>query len=359
MSIAEATPVRSGLREWPHRLMKPFLRRRVTRRWDVNVRGMGYLPGSGPAIIVSNHIGWLDGPVTVATADRTVHALVKAESFDGKAGRFLRWAAQIKLHRGRTDAAAVRTALRVLRAGQVLLLYPEGRRGAGTVEEVFDGAGYLALTTGAPVVPVAVVGTREPGAAVDVKPPKGSRIDIVYGDQIHISPLDWPRDSWQVAKASDQIARALRQHVEDTLDRLKRELPGPPPVPDLVEEEPVEEEPVEEEIVEEEVVDEEPAADEGAEETTDEADEPEEPAEDADADTEETADSDEEPEPEEPEQADDEPDTEDEPEEPAEDADASDDAEPESEETDEPDPDTDADDENTDDTDDQGSDKSA
>ena len=134
MTIAQPGPVRSGLVEWPHRVLKPVLRRRLGRRWDVHVTGLDHVPPAGPVILASNHVGWLDGPVTVITSDRAVHALVKHESFEGGAGRLLRLGAQIKLHRGRTDAAAVRTALRVLRAGQVLLVYPEGKRGDGDEE---------------------------------------------------------------------------------------------------------------------------------------------------------------------------------------------------------------------------------
>jgi len=232
MTIVQPGPVRSGLPETAHRLLRPLLRRRVAARWDVHVSGLSHVPEAGPVILASNHVGWLDGPVTVLTSDRVVHALVKHESFEGGAGRLLRLGAQIKLHRGRTDAGALRTALRVLRAGQVLLVYPEGKRGDGLVEEVFGGAGYLALATGSPVVPVAVVGTREPGAGIETRPSPGQRLDVVYGRPLTFAAAPWPRDAQAVTAASDQIADALREHVRWATETLKRDLPGPPPQQD-------------------------------------------------------------------------------------------------------------------------------
>ncbi len=232
MTLAQPGPVRSGLPELTQRLLKPFVRRRISRRWDVHVRGIGQVPEVGPVILVSNHVGWLDGPVTVVTSDRPVHALVKHESFEGGAGRLLRLGAQIKLHRGRTDAYALRTALRVLRAGQVLLVYPEGKRGDGLVREVFDGAAYLALATGSPVVPVAVLGTREPGAGIESRPSAGQRVDVVYGSPLAVEAVPWPRDARTVATEMDRIADAMRAHVQWATETLQRDLPGPPPQQD-------------------------------------------------------------------------------------------------------------------------------
>ena len=85
--------------------------------------------------------------------------------FRGPLGRFLRLAGQIKLDRFRTDPQAVKTAVRALRDGLVVGIFPEGTRGTGELERFHRGAGYLALVTGAPVVPVIIFGTRDPGGA--------------------------------------------------------------------------------------------------------------------------------------------------------------------------------------------------
>ncbi|MCW2831251.1 MAG: 1-acyl-sn-glycerol-3-phosphate acyltransferase, partial [Aeromicrobium sp.] len=95
-----------------------FMRRRVTgyfhRRWDIHERGREHVPESGPVILASNHIGWLDGPLLFVTSPRPVHAMVKEEEFVGHTGRLLRFVGQIKVSRKRTDAGALRRAVAAL-----------------------------------------------------------------------------------------------------------------------------------------------------------------------------------------------------------------------------------------------------
>lgn len=226
---ASSTSEARGLPERALRRLRPVLVRRLSARWDVHVTGADQLPATGPVILISNHIGWLDGPLTVATATRPVHALVKQEAFEGRSGLLMRLGAQIPLHRGRTHTQAVRTALRVLRAGQVLLVYPEGTRGDGEVRSTYPGAAYFAMVTGAPIVPVAVLGTREPGADIESRPADGQRVDVVYGGTLHVEPRPWPRDLEALAAEQDRVAAALREHVAAAKELLGRELPGPPP----------------------------------------------------------------------------------------------------------------------------------
>lgn len=199
------------------------------RRWEIHERGQGSVPTSGPVIMASNHIGWLDGPLLVATSPRPPHAMVKEEEFVGRAGRLLRLVAQIKVARGRTDTGAVREALRALGAGQCVLIYPEGRRGDGEFAQFKGGVTYLALVTGAPIVPVAIFGTRQPGEGPQARPAPGSRLDIVYGVPIQFPMQAWPRDRGMLEDAGEQIHAHLRAHVSQAKDALKRELPGPLP----------------------------------------------------------------------------------------------------------------------------------
>lgn len=210
-----------------------FVRGRVSgylhRRWEIHERGRARVPASGPVILASNHIGWLDGPLLVATAPRPPHAMVKDEEFVGKTGRFLRFVGQIKVSRKRTDVGAVRQAIRALEAEQCVLIYPEGRRGDGEFRRFKGGVAYLALTTGAPVVPVAIFGTRQPGEPSNARPARGSRLDIVYGKPIQFPMQGWPRDRGMLEDAGVQIHEHLRAHVSAAKDALKRELPGPLP----------------------------------------------------------------------------------------------------------------------------------
>jgi 1-acyl-sn-glycerol-3-phosphate acyltransferase len=199
------------------------------RRWEIHERGRGHVPDDGPVILASNHIGWLDGPLLVATAPRAPHAMVKEEQFVGRTGRLLRFVAQIKIARDRTDTGAVRAAVGALSAGQCVLIYPEGRRGGGEFDEFKNGVTYLALVTGAPVVPVAVFGTRQPGEGPEARPAPGTRLDIVYGEPIQFPMQAWPRDRGMLDDAGEQIHDHLRSHVTQARTALQRDLPGPLP----------------------------------------------------------------------------------------------------------------------------------
>ncbi len=218
-----------GLPERGLRLVRGRAAGYMHRRWEVHQRGQEHVPTSGPVIVASNHIGWLDGPLLVATAPRPLHAMAKEEEFAGRTGRLLRFAGQIKVARKRTDSGALRQAVRALSAGQGVLIYPEGRRGDGEFTRFKGGVAYLALVTGAPVVPVALFGTRQPGEGPSARPASGARLDIVYGEPIRLPMQGWPRDRGMLEDAGARIHGHLRAHVSWAKDALQRDLPGPLP----------------------------------------------------------------------------------------------------------------------------------
>lgn len=204
------------------------------RRWyDVRVSVTGEVPARGPVIFASNHVGVIDGPLLGTYAPRPTHTLTKIEMFKGFGGWFLGQAGQIPLDRYHPDPRAVRMCLRALRSGRAVGIFPEGHRGAGDLERFHRGAAYLALVSGAPVVPVLMFGTREPGGSSGSVPPRRSRIDLVFGDVWRADPVPWPRTREQVEKAS----LLLREHMLVQLDLARastgRELPGPLPPTDV------------------------------------------------------------------------------------------------------------------------------
>lgn len=226
------TPARVGLGETGLKLLRSVLGPYIRRRWDVRERGEWLVPADGPVIIASNHIGWLDGPLLVATAPRPAHALVKDESFRGRNGLILRLGAQIRVSREAVDSGAVRKAVQALRAGQSIVLYPEGTRGDGEFTAIKGGIGYLALVTGAPIVPVAIFGTRKAGQSSGAKPEKGARIDVIYGAPIQFMNHSWPREKESVAEATAQIHEHLMAHLAAAKSKTTLELPGKLPAGD-------------------------------------------------------------------------------------------------------------------------------
>lgn len=215
-----------------HRLLaalRPVSRGVLRRRFDIRVHGEEHLPRTGPAIIASNHLGLMDGPLLAAFAPRAVHALTKKEMFEGRTGTFLRAVGQIPLSRYDVDPAAIKDCLKVLRDGGVVGIYPEGTRGDGEFRHFHTGVAYLALATGAPVVPLVMFGTRDPGGEVDSVPARGSRFDFVYGPPVYLERRPWPRTQEEVRRTAAELRNILVAHVVEAKALTGRELPGPLP----------------------------------------------------------------------------------------------------------------------------------
>jgi 1-acyl-sn-glycerol-3-phosphate acyltransferase len=160
--------------------------------------------------------------------------LTKLEMYHGLSGWLLWKAGQVPVDRNNADPRAVKICLKALRGGRAIGIFPEGTRGAGNFTGQFHrGAAYLALVSGAPVVPVLMLGTREPGGGSGSLPKPGGGIDIVYGEPWHTGPVGWPRTAARVRDASS----LLREHMTGELDRAHRltgrQSPGPLPAAGL------------------------------------------------------------------------------------------------------------------------------
>ena len=209
---------------------RPAARSIIRRRFRVAVHHADRVPARGPVIFAANHVGVLDGPLLAIFAPRPVHALTKREMFEGRLGRFLVKAGQIPLDRFHTDPSAVRTSVRVLRDGGAVGIFPEGSRGAGQLDLFHRGAAYLAMVTGAPVVPTIMVGTREPGGHSNSMPPAGSRVELVFGEPITLPRSAWPRTREAVAASSRHLREQMLRDLDAALELTGRNLPGPLPV---------------------------------------------------------------------------------------------------------------------------------
>jgi 1-acyl-sn-glycerol-3-phosphate acyltransferase len=196
------------------------------RKLDISVHNAESFPRTGPVILASNHMGIADGPILWGTAPRPVHALTKIEMFQGVSGRVLHAMGQIPIDRSITDPRAVRLSLRVLRDGGCAVVFPEAGRGRGAVTRTKGGAAYLALVTGAPVVPVACLGTRSDGADISSYPPKGARIDVVFGQAMSWQSEPWPRTKARVNEVREVIQEILHDHVRESCYRTGHELPS-------------------------------------------------------------------------------------------------------------------------------------
>ncbi len=209
--------------------LRPTARAIIRRRFKVVSHHPERVPMQGPVVFAANHVGVLDGPILAIFAPRPVHALTKLEMFDGRLGPFLLKAGQIPVDRFQTDPLAVKTSLRVLRDGGAVGIFPEGGRGSGTLDRFHRGAAYLAMVTGAPIVPVIMIGTREPGGTTNSMPRRGSTLEMYFGEPITLEKSSWPRTRETVGVASRQVRERMLQDLDDALELTGRQLPGPLP----------------------------------------------------------------------------------------------------------------------------------
>jgi 1-acyl-sn-glycerol-3-phosphate acyltransferase len=211
-----------------HRL-RPAAAALVRSRWRLEVRGAEHVPATGPVVLIGNHMGWLAGPLMAIASPRPVHALTKTEMFTGPLGPLLTAAGQIPVHRCEVDPRAVRTGILVLREGGVVGMFPEGTRGDGGVRSVRCGSAYLALVTGATVVPLVFLGTREYGGANSSLPRAGSRMVLTYGRPQVFPATGWPRRATHVRAVAEEHRRMLLETLREAREATGLELPGPIP----------------------------------------------------------------------------------------------------------------------------------
>ncbi|MFC4561799.1 lysophospholipid acyltransferase family protein [Nocardiopsis mangrovi] len=158
------------------------------------IEGLGNIPRSGPVLLASNHLSFSDSVVIPLAVPRRVRFLAKAEYFEGpgvkgrlsKAAFTALGAVPVRRGSGRDAVDALELGLRVLKDGEIFTIYPEGTRSPdGRLYRGRTGVGHLALTSGAPVVPVALTGT-ERIQPIGARLPRVSPIGIRFG-----APLDF------------------------------------------------------------------------------------------------------------------------------------------------------------------------
>ena len=182
------------------------------------VTGRENVPLTGPVILASNHLSFIDSFAIPTMAPRKVAYLAKAEYFTtpGVGGWFTRTlftalgALPVERQAQRAAQAALDTALGVLQRGEAFGIYPEGTRSRdGRLARGKTGVAWLALTADCPVVPVAVLGTDR-AQPVGARWPRPHRIAIAFGP-----PLTFPEHRGQAGNGrarrlvTDQIMEAI------------------------------------------------------------------------------------------------------------------------------------------------------
>ena len=193
--------------------------------WNCKVIGRQHVP-KGPAILAGNHAGLVDGPVVIGAAPRGVHFLMKQSLSKGIGGKILLAGGQVPVDR-KNGSAALRTCLELLDKGRLVGIFPEGTRGDGRMEKIHAGVGWLAVHSGAPVVPFACLGTRRQGESIGKIPGFRRRLLVVFGPPVELALPNQEEASakQRISLALEQIATGLAAHVADATKRSGMVLP--------------------------------------------------------------------------------------------------------------------------------------
>lgn len=186
---------------------KALVKTTLTPLYRFEVIGAEKFPKDGGILLCSNHIHALDPPVVGMTAPRTVHFMAKEELFKLPVlGPVLPKVNAFPVKRGMSDREALRSALKILKGGDVVGLFPEGTRSTdGVLKKGLSGAGFFALRGNADVMPCAIIG-----------PYKAFRkVKVVYGDPILMEPF-------RERKASaDEVTEVIMGRIQAILDEYR------------------------------------------------------------------------------------------------------------------------------------------
>lgn len=175
-------PLYAGLR----RVVRPMLR----RFFDFRVTGLEHVPESGPFILAANHTNYLDGVVLSAALSRQVVFLVMPRVYRATPLHplFHRHVGSIPISLARPDPGAIRRALRVLGAGGVVGIFPEGPFSRnGQLVRGQPGVALVALRAGVPVVPAAITGTFQALVARRWHIPRCVPLGVHFGKALRFS----------------------------------------------------------------------------------------------------------------------------------------------------------------------------
>lgn len=152
------------------------------------VSGMENFPKHGPALVVINHLGDADVVLLAASIPTTIDGMGKIElNAHWLVGPLFRAYGVIWVHRGKADRKAVRAVLEGLSQGRFLSLAPEGRQSlVGGLEEGTEGAAFLAMKSGAPIVPIAMTGTENDNVYGHMRRLKRAPVTLTVGKPFYL-----------------------------------------------------------------------------------------------------------------------------------------------------------------------------
>ena len=215
---------------WAYDFSKVILRLYFRFGFGLELLGSAHVPPSGPFILASNHVSFLDPPLLGAACPRRLRFMARADLFDHPLlGAYLRGVHVVPLKRGESDLGAIHHAIRLLHDGEVLAIFPEGgRQRSGRLGFAKRGVGLLAETARVPIVPVLVQGTFEAWPPEATRP-RRTKIRVAFGPAIPytVGPalaLGVSTPESKRPEAGARVSRARHERLADAVTSAWRQL---------------------------------------------------------------------------------------------------------------------------------------
>lgn len=182
--------------------------------FDFRIIGQEKMNFPGSALIASNHVSFLDPPFIGQAFDGPIHYFARKTLFDHPlAGWILREWQTVPIDRDKPDATSLKTTIRFLRAGEKVLIFPEGTRSPDdTLQPAEAGVGLFIAKGQAPVLPVRIFGSHQayPRGAKTLRP---ARITLVIGDL-------WQPDLKSYPQTGKELYQTLANEVMHRIGEL-------------------------------------------------------------------------------------------------------------------------------------------
>jgi 1-acyl-sn-glycerol-3-phosphate acyltransferase len=206
--------VRNGKPDWVYTLVRTVLTPYLMIVHRARALETHHVPEAGPAIIAPNHFSFLDHFFVAVYLRRRVQFMAKSQLFKRPMQFIYTHGGVFPVRRGYADEEAFKTAHAVLGRGDIVLMYPEGGRSrTGELGEPKRGLGRLALESGAPVVPTAIVGTQK---ARNWKRLSFPKVTVLYGPSVRFEKVENP-----TAEQQQEAAELIFDRVKALYDGLR------------------------------------------------------------------------------------------------------------------------------------------
>jgi 1-acyl-sn-glycerol-3-phosphate acyltransferase len=190
--------------------------------WRLKIRGAENLPATEPFVLAPVHRSFIDFSLTSSITKRRMRYMGKDSLWKVSLfGKFISALGAYPVHRGGADREALRRTIEVLQGGEPVVIFPEGTRQFGPkVENLFEGAAYVATKVGVPIVPVGIGGSEQ-ALPKGKKLPRPVKVAIVVGKPIMPQATEGQRTS---RRAVHELTLQLRDEVQRLFDEAQEDV---------------------------------------------------------------------------------------------------------------------------------------